>query len=46
MQPILQLQEMKLVGISCRTNNDHIFESDPSINKIAATVQKYFYETL
>ncbi len=46
MQKMVQLQEIKLVGISCRTNNDHIFESDPSINKIAATVQKYFYETL
>lgn len=46
MKKMVQLQEIRLVGISCRTNNDHIFESDPSTNKIAATVQKYFHEVL
>lgn len=43
---IIKLPEMMLVGITCRTNNDHIFESDISTNKIAATVQKYFYNEL
>jgi predicted transcriptional regulator YdeE len=41
-----KLPELKLVGITCRTNNTQIFESDPSTNKIAATVQKYFHNTL
>jgi len=41
-----QLPEIKLVGITCRTNNAHQFESDPSTNKIAATVQKYFHNAL
>lgn len=40
------LQEMKLVGISTRTNNAHQLEADPSTNKIAATVQKYFHTGL
>ena len=40
------LTELKLVGITTRTNNSQIFEKDPSINKIAATVQKYFYNGL
>lgn len=35
--------EIKLVGITTRTNNKKIFESDPSTNIIAATVQKYFH---
>lgn len=34
---------IKLVGITTRTNNAQIFESDPASNKIAATVQKYFH---
>lgn len=38
-----QLPEIKLVGITTRTNNTHLFESDPSTNQIAATVQKYFH---
>ena len=38
------LSEIKLVGITCRTNNAHLFEADPSTNKVAATVQKYFYD--
>jgi predicted transcriptional regulator YdeE len=38
--------EMKLVGISVRTNNAHIFEADPTTNPIALTVQKYFYQGL
>jgi predicted transcriptional regulator YdeE len=40
------LAEIKLVGITARTNNAHIFEGDPSTNIIAATVQKYFYNGL
>ena len=40
------LAEIKLVGITARTNNTHIFEGDPSTNIIAATVQKYFYNGL
>jgi len=40
------LAEIKLVGITARTNNTHIFEGDPSTNKIAATVQKYFHNGL
>jgi len=38
-----QLPEIKLVGMTTRTNNTHLFEADPSTNKIAATVQKYFH---
>ena len=40
------LEEIKLVGITTRTNNAHIFQQDPTINKIAATVQKYFHNGL
>lgn len=43
---ITVLPEIKLVGITTRTNNSKIFETDPSSNKIAATVQKYFYNGL
>ena len=39
-------EEIKLIGITTRTNNAHIFESNPSTNKIAATVQKYFHDGL
>lgn len=39
-----QLKEIKLVGITARTSN--ALESDPSKNKIPATVQKYFHEGL
>jgi predicted transcriptional regulator YdeE len=38
-----KLPEIKLVGITVRTNNTHLFEADPSTNKIALTVQKYFH---
>lgn len=41
-----QLLEIKLVGITCRTNNAHLFESDPATNPIAATVQNYFHNNL
>lgn len=41
-----QLNELKLVGITCRTNNKHIFEANPETNKIALTVQKYFHRNL
>lgn len=40
------LPEIKLVGISARTNNANMFDTNPTNNKIAATVQKYFYEGL
>ncbi len=40
---ITTLSEIKLVGITTRTNNAHIFKADPSTNKIAATVQQYFH---
>ena len=40
------LTELKLVGITTRTNNSQIFEKDPSTNKIAATGQKYFHNGL
>jgi predicted transcriptional regulator YdeE len=43
---IATLKEIKLVGITTRTNNTQIFERDPSTNKIAATVQKYFHNGL
>ena len=43
---IVMLPELKLVGITTRTNNTQIFERDPSTNKIAATVQKYFHNGL
>ncbi len=41
-----QLSEKKLVGITTRTNNKQLFEADPSTNKVAATVQKYFHSGL
>lgn len=41
-----KLAELKLVGISARTNNQKIFETDPSTNIIAATVQNFFYNEL
>jgi predicted transcriptional regulator YdeE len=40
------LSEIKLVGITCRTNNKHLFESDPATNKVALTVQNYFHNGL
>ena len=43
---ITTLTELKLVGITTRSNNAQIFERDPSTNKIAATVQKYFHNGL
>lgn len=47
MQQVLsKLEEMKLVGITTRTSNAQIFEADPSSNKIALTVQKYFHQGL
>ncbi len=36
------LTEIKLVGISARTNNANMFEMNPTNNKIVSTVQKYF----
>lgn len=43
---MITLTELKLVGITTRTNNAQIFERDPLTNKIAATVQKYFHNGL
>ena len=43
---VTQIPELTLVGITTRTNNAQIFASDSSTNKIAATVQKYFYNGL
>lgn len=40
---IEQLPDIKLAGITVRTNNATIFQQDPSVNVIAATVQKYFH---
>lgn len=45
-QTFTSLGEIKLVGITTRTDNAHLFESDPTTNKIAATVQKYFHQNL
>lgn len=42
----VKLPEIKLVGITCRANNNAIFETNPSTNKIAETVQKYFHNGL
>lgn len=39
---MIHLPEIKLLGITTRTNNKHLFESDPSTNKVAALVQEYF----
>ena len=35
-----------LIGITTRTNNANIFSTDPENNKIAMTVQNYFYNQL
>jgi hypothetical protein len=35
-----------LVGVATRASNSRMFESDPQVNKIAATVQKYFHNAL
>lgn len=43
---LTDLPEMKLVGITTRTSNAKIFESDPETNPIAATVQKFFHTGL
>lgn len=43
---ITTLPEIKLVGITTRTNNTQIFEINVETNKIAATVQKYFHNGL
>jgi len=43
---ITTLPEIKLVGISTRTNNAHLFDTNVEINKVAATVQKYFHNGL
>lgn len=38
---ITALPEIKLVGITTRTNNKEAMADDPNINKIASTVEKY-----
>ncbi len=40
----IELPEIKLVGITTRTNNKETFSTDQ--NKITATIQKYFYNEL
>ena len=40
------LPEIKLVGITTRTSNAKAFASDPEVNPIAKTVQKYVQEGL
>ena len=40
---VTALPEIKLIGITTRTNNASLFEADPSTNKVAATVQRYFH---
>lgn len=41
---ITQLPEIKLVGITCRTNN--VSETNPFTAKISPIVQKYFHQGL
>ena len=41
-----ELPEIKLIGITTRTNNEEIFKALPSENPIANTVQKYFTNNL
>lgn len=43
---IATLTELKLADITTRTDNTQIFEKDPSTNKVAATVQRYFHNGL
>lgn len=45
-QTIIELPAIKLVGITTRTNNKHLFSTDPVENKVAATVQKYFHNSM
>lgn len=40
------LPEIRLIGITTRTNSKTIFEANPSTNPIAATVQRYFHQGL
>ncbi len=39
-------REVKLVGVTVRTNNKNLFDSDQSKNNVAAIVMKYFHEGL
>jgi predicted transcriptional regulator YdeE len=41
-----KLTELKLVGITTRTNNTEIFAGELSNNKIGVTIQKYFHNRL
>ncbi len=43
---MIQLPEMRLIGITCRTNNARLFEANPKTNPVAMTVQRYFHEGL
>lgn len=45
-QVTIKLPAIKLIGITTRTNNKHLFESDPATNKVAQIVQKYFHGAL
>ncbi|MES2215249.1 MAG: GyrI-like domain-containing protein [Pseudomonadota bacterium] len=40
------IPEIRLLGITARTNNTALFEADPSTNVVASTVQKYFHSGL
>lgn len=43
---IIELPEIILVGITCRTNNAELFESTPQTSKIVITAGRYFQEGL
>lgn len=42
-QTIDHLQEIKLIGITCRTNNKQLFEADIETNKVASLVHHYVH---
>ena len=39
-------EEIKLIGITTRTNNTYMFEADIATNAIAAAVHKYVHQNL
>lgn len=43
---ITNREEIKLIGITARTNNTHMFEADIATNAIAATVHRYMHQNL
>jgi predicted transcriptional regulator YdeE len=42
----VEKSEIKLIGITTRTNNKNLFDADQSKNNVAAIVMKYFHEGL